>query len=75
VLKTLNGLKRLALGVHVFDPSSSSASEFGTSVDKYAAAALSQDAWESEDGWAAAFSQDVWESDDGWDSDDTLPVQ
>ncbi len=79
VLKTLTGLRRLALGVHVFDASSSesSASEFWTrtSVDKYAAAALSQDAWESEAGWAAAFAQDAWESDDGWDSDDTLPAQ
>jgi hypothetical protein len=60
VLKTLTGLKRLALGVHVFDASSSSASEFWTSVDKYAAAALAQDAWEA---------------DDGWDSDATLPAQ
>ena len=59
-LKTLTGLKRLALGVHVFDASSSSASEFWTSVDDYAAAALAQDAWEA---------------DDGWDSDATLPAQ
>jgi hypothetical protein len=74
VLKTLTGLKRLALGVHVFDASSSSASEFWTSVDKYAAAALAQDAWEAEAGWAAAFAQDAWKWDDGWDSDDTLPA-
>jgi hypothetical protein len=60
VLKTLTGLKRLALGVHVFEASSSSASEFWTSVDNYAAAALAQDAWEA---------------DDGWDSDATLPAQ
>jgi len=60
VLKTLTGLKRLALGVHVFDASSSSASAFWTSVDNYAAAALAQDAWEA---------------DDGWDSDATLPAQ
>ena len=60
VLKTLTGLKRLALGVHVFDAGSSSASEFWTSVDKDAAAALSQDAWEA---------------DDGWDTDATVPAQ
>ena len=60
MLKTLTGLKRLALGVHVFDASSSSASEFWTSVDDYAAAAIAQDAWEA---------------DDGWDSDATLPAQ
>ena len=60
MLKTLNGLKRLALGVHVFDAGSSSASQLWTSVDKDAAAALSQDAWEA---------------DDGWDSDATLPAQ
>jgi hypothetical protein len=67
VLKTLTGLKRLALGVHVFEASSSSASEFWTSVDNYA--------WESESGWAAALSQDAGEADDGWDSDATLPAQ